>query len=199
MAITLKRVLSSLDNVLADLEELRTNRSFDETETEIGHTFTKAGVQWKILDIVGEGYLCLAEKLDSRRFDPNSNNWEASELRKYLNGEFYERLAVEVGEENIIPFTRNLLSLDGQTEYGICEDKVSLLTIDEYRRYRRLIPNANYWWWLISPWSTKCNGYTDWSSVVSPRGIVDGCYCVNSGGVRPFCIFSSTIFESKGE
>ena len=165
---------------------------------KIGDTFELAGLEWKILDITDKGYMCLANKLESNmKFDTSRNNWKTSKLRDYLNGEFYEKLSDEIGEENIIPFERDLLSLDGQDEYGACEDKASQLNVDEYRKYRKLIPNADYWWWLITPDSTTCNNDSDDVRVVSPSGRIDrNCYDGNNG-VRPFCIFSSVIFESE--
>lgn len=106
-------------------------------------------------------------------------------------------MTAEIGLENIVPFERNLLSLDGQTEYGKCEDKVSLLTVDEYRKYRSLIPNTkDYWWWLVSPWSTPCNDYKRTVTVVSSAGNISDDGCSNNCGVRPVCIFLSSIFES---
>ena len=132
------------------------------------------------------------------KFDTKNNDWKTSDLRNYLNTDFYKKLAAEIGEENIIPFERDLLSLDGQTEYGKCEDKVSLLTVDEYRKYRNLIPNTDkYWWWLISPWSTPCNDYYESVAVVSPSGYFNDRNCNFSYGVRPFASFSSAIFESE--
>ena len=165
----------------------------------IGDTFKLAGLTWKILNITEKGYSCLAEKLEERMtLDSDCNNWQASDLRNYLNTDFFKKLAEVVGEDNIVSFERDLLSLDGQTEYGICEDKISLLTVDEYRKYRKLIPNTDYWWWLITPWSTPCNGYEKWVTVVSPSGII-GNICNNDNGVRPVCILKSNIFVSKGE
>lgn len=165
---------------------------------KVGDTFELLGLTWKILEITEKGYACLADKLEERmKFDSSCNNWQASDLRNYLNVEFYKQLADTIGEENIIPFERDLLSMDGQTEYGTCKDKVSLLTVDEYRKHRTLIPNTNYWWWMITPDSTKCNDDTTWVRVVAPSGDVS-CYgCLSSRGVRPFCIFSSAIFESE--
>jgi len=164
----------------------------------VGDTFTLAGLEWTILEITDVGYMCLAERLEnSMQFDSHCNNWAASDLRNYLNTTFLDKLVDTVGGENVIKFDRNLLSLDGQTEYRGCEDKVSLLNVDEYRKYRALIPNADYWWWLITPWSTPCNGYDATEAVVSPRGYVDGSGCNCNFGVRPFCIFSSSIFESE--
>ena len=165
---------------------------------KVGETFELAGLTWKVLEITEKGCACLADKLERyMEFDSSCNNWQASDLRNYLNTEFYKQLADVVGEENIIPFERDLLSMDGQTEYGTCEDKVSLLTVDEYRKHRALIPNAGYWWWTITPDSTKCNDDTTWVRVVSPSGLINGCNYFNYYGVRPFCIFSSAIFESE--
>ena len=164
----------------------------------IGDTFELNGLKWSILDITDKGYLCLADKYGKDvEFDLNNNKWTTSKLRAKLNGDFLKKLEESVCAENIISFDRDLLSLDGQTEYGTCDDKVSILTVDEYRKYRKLIPNGDYYWWLITPWSTTCNGYERSVSVVSPAGSM--CYdgCNGGNGVRPFCIFSSTIFESE--
>lgn len=167
---------------------------------KIGDTFELAGLNWKILNISDSGYMCVADKLDEEMvFDKESNDWIKSQLREYLNTNFIDRIADEIGEDNLIAFNRDLISLDGQIEYGDCEDKVSLLTVDEYRKYRSLIPNTDdYWWWLISPWSTHCNRYDIQVSVVAPSGYVclNRCYSGVSG-VRPVCIFSSAIFESE--
>lgn len=193
----LKKQLDELTKRVETIEKMK-KKSLSK-KLVIGDTFKMIGLRWKILDITELGYVCLAEKLESEmRFDNNSNNWKESNLREFLNNEFYENLYNEIGEENIIPFKRNLLSLDGQTEYKECEDKVSLLSVDEYRKYRTLIPNAdNYWFWLLTPWSTKCNGYEMTCSVVSPSGGIRRDDCYDVCGVRPFCIFSSSIFESK--
>ena len=192
----LQEQINDLRNEIAVLKT--TSKSINLPEgLGIGDTFELADTTWKILDITGAGYICLADNIEDMEFDSNSNNWENSGLRGYLNGEFFEKMAAEIGSKNIIPFERNLLSLDGQTEYGKCEDKVSLLTVDEYRKYRNLIPNTkDYRWWLVSPWSTPCNDYKRAVSLVSSAGFFNYCLCSNYFGVRPVCIFSSSIFES---
>lgn len=161
----------------------------------IGKTFEKAGITWTVLDHVEGGYLCLAESIGNKRFADNTNNYAESEIRKYLNGEFLEKLAAEVGEANILPAKRDLTALDGLKEYGSCEDKVSLISLDEYRKYREVIPKADRWWWMVTPWSTKSNGWRYSVAMVAPDGCVDGGLCSGRHGVRPFCIFSSVIFE----
>lgn len=196
---SLQEQINELRNEVTALKKLGTGRKIP-TGLEIGDKFKLAGLTWVILDITDKGYMCLADRLkDSKRFDYESNNWCNSGLREYLNNEFKEELSGEIGTDNIIPINRNLLSLDGQTEYGECEDAVSILAVDEYRKYRKLIPNTeNYWWWTCTPWSTKINNYETSLAVVSPAGcIYDNC-CNIGDGVRPFCIFSSVIFESEG-
>lgn len=164
---------------------------------KVGDKFDLAGTNWTILDIKEEGYLCLADSIGDREFDTESNNWISSQLREYLNTEYKEKISDEIGEENIVQFNRDLMSLDGQTEYGTCLDFVSLLTVDEYRKYRQFIPNYGDWWWLASPWSTPCNNDETWAAVVSPSGDFDGSSYYDDYGVRPVCIFSSAIFESE--
>ena len=192
----LQEQINDLRNEIAVLKA--TSKSINLPEgLGIGDTFELVDTTWKILDITSAGYICLADSIEERQFDSDSNNWENSNLRDYLNEEFLEKIAAEIGLENIVPFERDLLSLDGQTEYGKCEDKFSLLTVDEYRKYRSLIPNTkDYWWWLISPWSTPCNDYKRTVAVVSSAGNIVFNNCSNDNGVRPVCIFSSSIFES---
>ena len=162
----------------------------------VGDDFSLAGIKWKILDITEHGYKCIAEKLPENMKFGSNNDWKESNIRKYLNEDFYKKLVEEIGEENIISFERNLFSLDGQTEYGVCEDKVSIISLDEYRQYRELLQNEDYYWWTLTPDSTKCNGDTSWLRVVCPSGNVRNYDFNYLYGVRPFCIFSSTIFES---
>ena len=192
----LQEQINDLRNEIAVLKA--TSKSINLLEgLGIGDTFKLVDTTWKILDITSAGYICLADSIEERQFDSDSNNWKNSNLRDYLNEEFLEKIAAEIGLENIVPFERDLLSLDGQTEYGKCEDKFSLLTVDEYRKYRSLIPNTkDYWWWLISPWSTPCNDYKRTVAVVSSAGSIFHNNCGNYYGVRPVCIFSSSIFES---
>lgn len=204
MGRKLKAIESKMNQAIKQMEEVR--KELEEYKKEqklpvpkIGGTIEIMGLKWIVIDKTENGYLCLAERLkDKMQFDSSCNDWKESNLREYLNTDFYEKLASEVGKENIITIERDLLSLDGQTEYGTCKDKISLISLDEYRKYRPLIPNTgDYWWWTITPDSTKCNGDTTWVLVVSPSGLINFNSCCSNNGVRPFCIFSSAIFESE--
>lgn len=168
---------------------------------EIGKVIELAGMEWMILNKTEDGYFAILNGFDGkpRSFDPDSNNWISSKLRKELNTRFLKKITDEFGEDAVIEFDRDLLSLDGQTEYGHCKDKISILTMDEYRKYRKFLPNMGKWWWLITPWSTPANDYNTTLTVVSPSGNFIDSRCSNEGGVRPVCIFSSSIFESGND
>lgn len=167
---------------------------------KVGDTFELIEKKWKILDSSENNVFCLCmNSLGDKKFDCSCNEWTSSNLRDYLNTEVYKKICEEIGSENVIEFERDLLSLDGQTEYRTCKDSVSLISIDEYRKYRNVIPNFNKWWWTLSPYSTKCNKDSSWATVVSPVGRIDFGHFISSIGVRPVCIFSSTLFESEDE
>lgn len=201
MGLSMKCLQEQINKLKEEVEKLKSNdkKSTIKKILTVGDTFEVAGIVWKILEIKEQGYVCLAERLEENmQFDSSSNDWKTSDLRKYLNEDFCKKLADEIGEENIIPFERDLISLDGQTEYGVCEDKVSLISVDEYRKYRQLIPSTkDYSWWTITSDSTRCNGDTNWVRYVSSSGCINYSYYGDDDGVRPFCIFSSLIFESE--
>ena len=168
---------------------------------EIGKVIELAGMKWLILDKTEKGYFSILNGFEGkiREFDSSSSNWISSDLRNELNTVFLKKITDELGEDAVSEFDRDLISLDGQTEYGTCKDKISLLTVDEYRKYRKFLPNANKWWWLITPWSTPKNGCSASLAVVSPSGNINYNGYRNDDGVRPVCIFSSSIFESGKE
>ena len=157
-----------------------------------------AGREWTILDQTEKGAFCICESiLEKMVFDRKTNNYANSEIRNYLNNEFLAELELEIGAENIIPFERDLISLCGLKEYGTCEDKVSLISLDEYRKYREYLPRTGEWWWTLTPDSVASNGDRIWVAVVSPSGNIDYDFCDYFLGVRPVCIFPSEIFESE--
>ena len=196
--MTLKEFGENLEKLNAAYAELKKKYG----KPEVGKTIDVAGITWRILDKLEEGYLVISDGFYgvSREFDDSSNNWDSSDLRNELNTDLRKKIEDSVGEGALLKFTRDLLSMDGQAEYGTCEDYVSLLTVDEYRKYRKYLPNMQEWWWLITPNTTPCNNNSSWVQVVSPSGNFDDDFYDGSRGVRPVCIFSSSIFEScKGD
>ena len=198
----MRKKINELENKInAVSKELQELKKQYRKAPEVGSTVEIAGMEWTVLDKVDNGYLAITKGFisTSTKFDSDTNNWKTSDLRNYLNTEFLKKIEEDLGDGILPEFERDLLSLDGQTEYGSCMDKVSLLTVDEYRKYRKYLPNTDKWWWLCTPWSTPCNGYTASVSVVSPSGLIGNDGYFISRGVRPVCIFPSSIFESEEE
>lgn len=193
--MTLKEFGENLEKLNAAYDELKKKYQ----KPEVGETITVAGITWRVLDKLEKGYLVISDGFygEDRKFDGSCNNWKCSDLRKELNTDLKDKIEDELGKGALVGFERDLLSMDGQTEYGTCKDLVSLISVDEYRKYRKFLPSTDRYWWTITPDSTPCNNDSTCLRVVSPVGYVN-CYGYsNSCGVRPFCIFSSSIFESE--
>lgn len=190
--MTLKEFGENLKNLNEAYEQLKKKYQ----KPEIGKTIEVAGMKWLVLDKLEKGYLVISDEFygKSREFDTDCNNWDSSDLRQELNTELRRKIEEAVGEGGLLKFTRDLLSMDGQTKYGSCEDYVSIISVDEYRKYRKLLPNTGEWWWTLTPDSTKYNDDTSYIRVVSPSGGFNINYYDCSRGVRPVCIFSSSIF-----
>ena len=191
--------LTELGKKLATLNEAYEQLRKKYQNPEVGNTVEVAGIKWIVLDKLEKGYFVISEDFygEEKEFDNSKNDWKVSSLRNYLNTELRKKIEEDVGEDALFKFKRDLTSLDGQTEYGICEDYVSLITVDEYRKYRDLLPNTGEYWWTLTADSTASNDDSRWVRVVSPRGGILNCYCGRSFGVRPVCILKSNIFVSK--
>ena len=170
------------------------------SEIAVGEIANVAGIDWIVLEQNGDTTLCLAKDFvyKNTKFDDNTNNYVNSSIRKTLNCEFLDKLTKEIGADAILTTEIDLTSDDGLDDYGKVTDKIGLLTCDMYRKYNRIIENykVNDWWWLATPWSTPHRGYDCAVRCVFNNGTLydNDCYYVN--GVRPFCIFKSSIFVS---
>lgn len=193
--MTLKEFGENLEKLNAAYDELKKKYQ----KPEVGETITVAGITWRVLDKLEKGYLVISDGFygEDRKFDVYCNNWECSNLREELNTDLKDKIEDELGKGALVGFERDLLSMDGQTEYGTCKDLVSLISVDEYRKYRKFLPSTDRYWWTITPDSTPCNNDSTCLRVVSPGGDIRNVNCCSSRGVRPFCIFSSSIFESE--
>ena len=128
-------------------------------------------------------------------FDSDNNNWKTSSIRERLNNNvdgYLREVEDAFGKDKIVTHTVDLLSLDGLDDYGTSNDKISLLTIDQYRKYRKILSeNINKWWWLLTPDSTSSGSSASCVRYVSSCGYVDYFHCGCDGGVRPFFIVQS--------
>ena len=126
----------------------------------------------------------------------NNSDWRVSLIRKTLNNEYYKKIVSFIGEKNILPMDRDLISLDGLDDYGTCIDDISLLTIAEYKKYHKILGlKSNYsdWWWLITPTSTPSNNRARGVCFVLSSGVLSWYDCGYPGGVRPFLNLESSI------
>ncbi len=178
----------------------------DSELTELGKvdpgTVVKAGkFEIIVLEHLKEGTAILfKDALEERRkFDSDSGNWTSSDLRNYLNTDFYKTLAFNFGEENIVEHTVDLTTVEGSKKYGTVQDKVSLLTCSLFSKYHDILEKfkLDKWWWLCTPIDVP--NYEDCARAVSYSGLVGYNRYYDDGGVRPFCILKSNIFVSKVE
>ena len=172
-----------------------------EKPTEVGGTVDIADIEWIVLDKDEEGnVLCLARDFvyKNTQFDSNSNNYANSDIRETLNDDFLKKITKKIGKDALLDIEIDLTSNDGLDDYGSVTDKIGLLTTDMYRKYNRIIEKykVNDWWWLATPWSTPHRDYSSCVCCVNDVGTLSNGNCGNGGGVRPFCIFSSSIFKS---
>ena len=91
----------------------------------------------------------------------------------------------------------DLTTDDGLKDYGTCTVTIFLLTVDQYRRNRDVIPNADDWWWLSTAFSTKSNGYESLARLVGTDGALSWVgACLGDGGLRPACYLDSDLLIS---
>lgn len=165
----------------------------------VGSRFVYGGVEWAILERRAKVALCLAaDVLEERAFDEeNKNDFAASSIRAYLNGEFMKKM-VEAGasEDAFVPIVLDLTADDGLEKYGQDRAKIALLTCDMYRRFRAEIPEIEKWWWLATADSPRNN----FARNVSSGGTLRISYAYRgSHGVRPLCRLKSDISVSYDE
>lgn len=174
------------------------------SEIKQGEVFRFGGQNWIRLEEAG---LCIMENiLEQSAFDEeDKNDWRTSDLREYLNDDFYEQLLENgANEEDFKPVISDLTSDDGMKDYGTSEDNVALLTADLYRKNRSILKPLSDWWWLITPWSCLASNSCDVRCVSASGALYDNSAYNGSYGVRPLCNLSSEILvavdgeEKKG-
>ena len=168
-----------------------------------GTAFNYAGQSWILLENDDGRALCLSKDIiETRAFDEgNCNNFAAASSKEYLNGAHLDNLLEGVNGPNAFLTTElDLTTDDGLKDYGTCTVTIFLLTVDQYRRNRDVIPNADDWWWLSTAFSTKSNGYESLARLVGPDGTLywDDAY-VGYGGLRPACYLDSDLLISDDE
>lgn len=170
------------------------------SDIAVGETFKVGELEFIVLEHTEETTLIILKDFwKTAKFDDKSNDYKNSSIRKSINTDFYELLSNSIGSENIINHAVDLTADDGRTDYGACNDKISLLTCEMYRKYVYILEknNPEKWWWLTTPYSTKNNVYKLSVRCVGSFGTLDYNHCYGNRGVRPFCILKSNIVVCK--
>ena len=163
-----------------------------------GTVFPYAGEKWVVLEHDPAGRtLCLRlDLIPNKPFDENNcNNFATSSSKEWMNGPYLDNLIDAVKGPNAFLQTElDLTADDGLKDYGTCNVTIFSLTVDQYRRNRDVIPNADGWWWLSTAYSTASNGYEHSARLVWNDGALnrnnayDGNY-----GLRPACYLDSDL------
>lgn len=160
-------------------------------ELKPGAQFDYCGYHWVALDNVGDGVLVLAaDTVFNRAFDSeNRADWTVSTLREELGEDFANRLHSNGANfEQFVSFRPDLTANDGMKTYGSTIDGIALLSCEQYRKYRHIIPQATERWWTLTPWSCT-KPYAAYVCTVKRDGTIDyDAACCDDWGVRPACV-----------
>ena len=163
-----------------------------------GTIFPYAGEKWVALEHEASGRtLCLRlDLIPNKPFDENNcNNFATSSSKEWMNGPYLDNLIVAVkGPHAFLTTELDLTADDGLKDYGTCNVTIFSLTVDQYRRNRDVIPNADGWWWLSTAYSTASNGYEHSARCVRYDGALSWDYAHRGGsGLRPACYLDSDL------
>lgn len=162
--------------------------TFNNEALNPGEHFIYNNIEFICLDIIDGNYLAMTAKpWQEMPFDTNNcNDWRKSSLRRVLNNDFLDLL----DRKHLVKQTSDLIADNGDKAYGTCEDYVTILSCDQYRKYRDIVPLFEEWMWTLTPWT--CNaGYAYHVRNVDPTGSVSSYGAINTYGVAPACVFSS--------
>lgn len=158
-----------------------------------GEEFWYKNIRFICLDIIDGNYLaitaeCWCEKRFNEEYKDGCNNWEKSTLRHFLNEDVLEE---HFNTEHLIKQTSDLIADNGDKAYGTCEDYITLLTCDQYRKYRDYVPLFEECMWTLTP--RRCDtGNASGVRYVNPTGAINSDIAHNSDGLALVCIFNSS-------
>lgn len=164
----------------------------NEIKLRPGEDFVYNGIRFICLDIIGGNYLaitadCWCEKRFNDNYNDGCNNWKTSTLRRFLNEDVLEE---HFDAKHLIKQTSNLTADNGDKAYGTCEDYITLLSCEQYRKYRDYVPLFEECMWTLTPW--RCDtGNACYVRYVGPSGAIYSCGAYSSLGLAPVCLFNS--------
>lgn len=196
-----KVTVSEIQKLLGyEIEIVAENTRKSLGEIPVGTTCYIGGVEFIVLEhdedsestfVITKDFITIAP------FDENTNDFKNSSLFKKELLDFY--LKIKRVQDGVFSHIVNLTSDDGRKDYGYCDAYVSLLTCDQYRKYVHILDKyrPNGLWWLATAFSTSSNGYSRYIRCVDDGGALHYSICYCNRGVRPVCIFDSSILISE--
>ena len=161
-----------------------------------GETVTLGNREYIVLGQSEETTSIITKAITRNMRFGSSNDYRKSDVCTYCNDIFYNELANTVGKENIIMHTVNLMCDDGSNKGVSCRDNVSILTMENYRRYREYLSEFDDSFWAATGVTILDRDYARGVCCISSNGVPDWSKCDWFDGVRPFCILRSSILVS---
>lgn len=84
--------------------------------------------------------------------DRDHNNFIGSNVKRVVDEWLHRH---KILSEAALALPIDLTSMDGMTDYGMPNVYGRILTVDEYRKYRRFIPLTDKPFWTATPWCTR--------------------------------------------
>ena len=127
--------------------------------------------------------------------DRDHNNFIGSNVKRVVDEWLHRH---KILSEAALALPIDLTSMDGMTDYGMPNVYGRILTVDEYRKYRRFIPLTDKPFWTATPWCTRSShSGNDYAYYVSTDGSVYGDYvCYANYCARPALALKSSLLVS---
>lgn len=178
-------------------------KSIELRKVPCGEIFTVFGEEYVVLDHVDGGVLSIRKEIWKNAVFDRMGNSRLSEANILEDLDDYLDLLKSNGmkDGDVLAQMVDLKTTDGTRVYGYHECTVALLTLEQYGKYKEIIPKVDDWWWLATPVWTRWlrspytnNTYFVW--YVLSDGDYNGYYASSSYGVRPVLNFSSCLLVS---
>ena len=114
-------------------------------------------IEWQVLSKENNKMLVISRYgLESKRFDGSSNSWKNSEIRKWLNGDFYNKAFTDQEKNSISSFNGDNVFLLSKEEVEIyfANNGARKCKATDYAKKNGANVNSDNgcsWWWLRSP------------------------------------------------
>jgi hypothetical protein len=193
------RDLTSADyNLLMNAIEKKTKPQLP-FNTEVGEVFEIANMEFIRFPATEHGVPILLKTLLPCMEFGDSNNFGESGILRELVSEILPKIEAAVGAENVLEFETDLTAIDGLKDYGSIKSKISLPTLDFYRKNIEMFDKykSEYGFWLVTPWSTPTRGYRNLMCRATSDNIIDHSRSYYERYVRPMLYLNPSVFASE--